>query len=119
MKISKKKLSSLLDEYKEKMFIKKVLSDNNITPFDFFDNLENFPELKDLYNRIQSYNNKFLEDQIAVEAFANVKPNAAILLELMKYGNKAKYIDKKEVEDDFDKFTLEELQEKLDKLTDN
>ena len=120
VKLTKKIVEKIFDDFKDGLFISEALVNNQIRPYDFFEYLQRNVEANKEYEKIEKANNFFKEEQIANKVY-NSDFSKTILLEMIKANNKKKYTQKIEIDntsnltnlsdDELDK-KIKELQEK-------
>lgn len=121
MKITQKKIREMLEDFKIDLHINTVLEKHKVSPFDFFSYLEENEKFQEEYKKIEEFNYRYLESQVASKAYL-VDPTPGVTLELIRYNNKKKFIVKdenKEEEKIYEKLSVDELKNKIKDIQNN
>lgn len=124
MKLTKKKVREMLEDFKIDLHINAVLEKHKVSPYDFFTYIEEDDTLLSEYKKIEEFNYRYLESIVASKAY-NIDPGQGAQLELIRFNNKKKFIVK-DIEDEEDKVfenlseddlrrRIRELQDSIDK----
>ena len=117
VKLTKKIVEKIFDDFKDGLFISEALVNNQIRPYDFFEYLQRNVEANKEYEKIEKANNFFKEEQIANKVY-NGDFSKTILLEMIKANNKKKYTQKIEIDNTSNLTNLsdDELDKKIKEL---
>lgn len=124
MKLTKKKVREMLEDFKIDLHINTVLEKHKVSPYDFFTYIEEDDTLLSEYKKIEEFNYRYLESIVASKAYS-IDPGQGAQLELIRFNNKKKFIVK-DIEDEEDKVfenlseddlrrRIRELQDSIDK----
>lgn len=109
-KLNKKTFNKVIEEFKNSHFISDALDKVNVNAVDFYIYLDENEDAKLEFEKVEQYINLYLEDRIAKISYTLDKPNAKILLDMIKVRNKKRYIVKEDkVSDTMDELSYEEL----------
>lgn len=117
-KLTNKIVNNILNDYKISLFISKTLSKFKVNHYDFFEYIKENEDVDKEYNKILNYNTLILEDQIAEQCYKK-DGNSKILLEMIRYGNKDKYVNKQQIDInlEYNELSDEQINELIEKTS--